>query len=56
VAGGEVGKELTGEEEEPSELIYFKGYKSQIPIIEQAIETAARMFGGKVLLTNRPVP
>ncbi len=41
----EVEKELTGREEEPSELIYFKVYKSQIPIIEQAIETAALMLG-----------
>ncbi len=38
-------KELTGKEEEPSELIYFKVYKSQTPVIEQAIETAARMLG-----------
>jgi hypothetical protein len=35
-----VEKELTGREEEPSELIYFIVYKSQIPVIEQAIETA----------------
>jgi hypothetical protein len=41
----EVDKELTGKEEEPSELIYFKVYKSQIPVIEQAIETAALMLG-----------
>ena len=41
----EVEKELTGREEEPSELIYFKVYQSQIPVIEQAIETAARMLG-----------
>jgi hypothetical protein len=41
----EVEKELTGREEEPSELIYFKVYKSQIPVIEQAIETAAGMLG-----------
>ena len=41
----EVEKELTGKEEEPSELIYFKVYKSQIRVIEQAIETAARMLG-----------
>jgi len=40
-----VEKELTGREEEPSELIYFKVYKSQFPVIEQAIETAARMLG-----------
>ena len=41
----EVEKELTGKETEPSELIYFKVYKSQIPVIEQAIETAAGMLG-----------
>src|ERR1039458_10383938 len=41
----EVEKELTGREEEPSELIYFKVYKSQIPVIEEAIETAALMLG-----------
>jgi hypothetical protein len=41
----EVEKELTGKETEPSELIYFKIYKSQIPVIEQAIETAALMLG-----------
>ena len=41
----EVEKELTGKEEEPSELIYFKVYKSQIPVIEQAIETAGLMLG-----------
>ena len=40
-----VEKELTGKEEELSELIYFKVYKSQIPVIEQAIETAALMLG-----------
>jgi hypothetical protein len=41
----EVERELTGKETEPSELIYFKVYKSQTPVIEQAIETAARMLG-----------
>jgi hypothetical protein len=40
-----VEKELTGREEEPAELIYFKVYKSQIPVIEQAIESAALMLG-----------
>src|SRR5207248_2094321 len=30
---------------EPWEIIYFKFYKSQIPIIEQAIDTAALMLG-----------
>ncbi|MGC2111358.1 MAG: hypothetical protein WA655_17720 [Candidatus Korobacteraceae bacterium] len=41
----EVEKELTGKEIEPSELIYFKVYESQIPVIEQAIETAALILG-----------
>jgi hypothetical protein len=41
----EVEKELTGKDSEPSELIYFKVYKSQIPVIEHAIETAALMLG-----------
>src|SRR5438309_2989874 len=41
----EVQKELTGQETEPWEVIYFKLYKSQIPVIEQAIETAALMLG-----------
>jgi hypothetical protein len=41
----EVEKELTGRETEPHEIMYFKIYKSQIPIIEQAIETAALMLG-----------
>jgi hypothetical protein len=41
----QVEKELTGKDSEPSELIYFKVYKSQVPIIEQAIETAALMLG-----------
>ena len=41
----EVEKELTRRDSEPHELIYFKVYKSQIPVIEQAIETAAMMLG-----------
>jgi hypothetical protein len=41
----EVQKELTGRETEAYEIIYFKVYKSQIPVIEQAIETAAMMLG-----------
>ncbi len=41
----EVEKELNGKETEPWEIIYFKVYKSQIPVIEQAIETAALMLG-----------
>ncbi len=41
----EVEKELTGKDSEPSELIYFKVYKSQIPVVEHAIATAALMLG-----------
>ena len=41
----EVERELTGRETEPWEIIYFKLYKSQIPVVEQAIETAALMLG-----------
>ena len=41
----EVERELTGRETEPWEIIYFKLYKTQIPIVEQAMETAAMMLG-----------
>jgi len=41
----EVERQLTGREAEPHEIIYFKVYKSQIPVIEQAVEMAARMLG-----------
>jgi hypothetical protein len=41
----EVEKVLTAREEEPSELIYLKLNKSQIPVIEQVIEAAALMLG-----------
>jgi len=43
----EVGKELTGRETEPWEIIYFKLYRSQTPVIERAIETAALMLGSE---------
>jgi hypothetical protein len=36
----EVERELTGKETEPWEIIYFKLYQSQAPVIERAIETA----------------
>jgi hypothetical protein len=39
-----VEKELTGWDSEPHEIIYFKIYKSQIPIIERALETAGLML------------
>jgi hypothetical protein len=41
----EVEKHLTGKETEPWELLYFKLFKSQLPVIEQALETAALMRG-----------
>jgi hypothetical protein len=42
---GEVERHLTGRETEPWEIIYFKLYKSQLPVVEKAIETAALMLG-----------
>jgi len=41
----EVERELTGRDAEPSELMYFKVYRSQQPVIEQALDTAALMLG-----------
>ncbi len=41
----EVDRYLTGEDTEPWEILYFKAYKSQLPVIEQALETAALMLG-----------
>ncbi|MBZ5684373.1 MAG: hypothetical protein LAP86_04995 [Acidobacteriia bacterium] len=41
----EVERELTGEDTEPWEIVYFKLYKSQIPVIDRALETAALMLG-----------
>jgi len=41
----DVEKELTGRETEPWEIVYFKLYRSQIPVIEQALEAAALMLG-----------
>ena len=41
----EVEKHLTGQEMEPWEIIYFKIYKSQLPVIERALETAGSMLG-----------
>lgn len=40
-----VERHLTGQETEPWEIIYFKLYKSQIGVIENALETAALMLG-----------
>jgi len=40
-----VEQHLTVQEAEPWEITYFKMYKSQLPVIEQALETAALMLG-----------
>ena len=42
---GEVQRHLTGKETEAWEIIYFKLYKSQIPVVERALETAGLMLG-----------
>jgi hypothetical protein len=41
----EVERELTGKDKEPWEIVYFKFYKGQIPVIDRALETAALMLG-----------
>src|SRR5450631_621151 len=41
----EVERYLTGKETEPWEIIYFKLYKSQLPVVERALEIAALMLG-----------
>ena len=40
-----VERELTGKISEPWEIVYFKLYTSQIPVIDKALETAALMLG-----------
>jgi hypothetical protein len=40
-----VERHLTGKDTEPWEILYFKVYKSQLPVIEKALETAALMLG-----------
>ena len=41
----EVYKYFTGEDYEPYEMVYFKLYESQLPIVERALYVAARMVG-----------
>jgi hypothetical protein len=43
----EVERHLTGKETEPWEMLYFKVYKSQLAVIEQALETAGLMLGSE---------
>jgi hypothetical protein len=40
-----VERHLTGQETEPWEIIYFKLYKSQLGVIEKALETVGLMLG-----------
>jgi hypothetical protein len=40
-----VERHLTGKEMEPWEILYFKVYKSQLGVVEKALETAALMLG-----------
>jgi hypothetical protein len=40
-----VERELTGKISEPWQIVYFKLYDSQIPVIDRALETAALMLG-----------
>jgi len=40
-----VESHLTGKETEASEILYFKVYKSQLPVVERALETAGLMLG-----------
>ena len=41
----EVERHLTGRNTEASELLYFRLFKSQLVVIEQALETASLMLG-----------
>jgi len=40
-----VERHLSGKASEPWEIIYFKLYKSQLPVVEKAIEIAGLMLG-----------
>lgn len=40
-----VDRYLTGHESERWEILYFKLYKSQLPVVERALETASAMLG-----------
>jgi len=41
----EVYKYFTGEEFEPYEMVYFKLFESQLPVVEKALYVASRMAG-----------
>jgi len=40
-----VDRHLTGRETEATEMLFFRLYKSQLAVIERALETAALMLG-----------
>jgi hypothetical protein len=40
-----VHKYFTGENYEPYEMVYFKLYESQLPVVERALDVASRMVG-----------
>lgn len=42
----EVSKHLTAKDTERWEMLYFKIYKSQLAVIEHALESATLMLGG----------
>jgi hypothetical protein len=41
----EVERHLTGKGTEAWEILYFKVYRSQLPVVERALETAGLMLG-----------
>src|SRR3990172_5560644 len=41
----EVYKYFTGQDYEPYEMVYFKLYESQLPVVERALHVASRMVG-----------
>jgi hypothetical protein len=48
----EVERHLTGKETEAWEIIYFKLYTSQLPVVEKAIEAVGLMLGTDKLLPD----
>jgi hypothetical protein len=43
----EVYKYFTGEDYEPYEMVYFKLFESQLPVVERALYVASRMVGSE---------
>ena len=43
----EVYKYFTGQDYEPYEMVYFKLYESQLPVVERALYVASRMVGSE---------